>query len=78
MEKLKNQFTINLDDETAETLEALARELQRKPRELLRLLVAPVIRKEWERVNAEKFPENKEPPKPAHFVPSWLDKLPKL
>ena len=72
MEKLQNQFTINLDDDTAETLEALARELQRKPRELLRLLVAPVIRKEWERVNAEKFPENKEPFKPALFVPGVL------
>ena len=72
MEKLKNQFTINLDDDTADTLEALARELQRKPRELLRLLVAPVIRKEWQRVNAEKFPENKEEPKPARFVSGGL------
>ena len=72
MEKLQNQFTINLDDDTADTLEALARELQRKPRELLRLLVTPIIRKEWERVNREKYPENKEEPKPARFVPGVL------
>ena len=67
MEKLKNSYSVNLDDDTADTLEALARELQRKHRELLRLLVAPVIRKEWERVNAEKFPENKNTPQKAIF-----------
>lgn len=72
MEKLNNSYSINLDDDTAETLEALARELQRKPRELLRLLVAPVIRKAWERYNRERYPENQEPPTPAHFVPGVL------
>ena len=78
MEKLKNSYSINLDDDTAETLEALARELQRKPRELLRLLVAPVIRKEWERVNREKYQENQTAPTVAHFTPSPFDQLPKL
>lgn len=78
MEKLKNSYSINLDDDTADTLEALARELQRKPRELLRLLVAPIIRKEWERVNREKYPENQQAPQVAHFTPAALEKLPKL
>lgn len=78
MEKLNNSYSINLDDDTADTLEALARELQRKPRELLRLLVAPIIRKEWERVNREKYPENQQAPQVAHFTPSTLDNLPKL
>ena len=78
MEKLNNSYSINLDDDTAKTLEALARELQRKPRELLRLLVAPIIRKEWERVNREKYPENQTAPTVAHWTPSTLDNLPKL
>lgn len=78
MEKLKNSYSINLDDETAATLESLARLTQRKPRELLRLLVVPEIAKAWERYNRERYPENQEPPKPAHFVPSWLDHLPKI
>ena len=78
MEKLINCYSVNLDDDTAGTLEALARELQRKPRELLRLLVAPMIRKEWERVNREKYPENQTAPTVAHWTPSTLDQLPKL
>ena len=68
MEKLKNSYSINLDDETADTLEALARELQRKPRELLRLLIAPIIRQEWEKLNRERYPENKQAPQVAHFT----------
>lgn len=78
MEKLTNNYTINLDDETAATLEALARELQRKPRELLRLIVAPIIKKEWRDLNAAKFPENQQTPTPAHFTPSIFDPFPKM
>ena len=58
MEKLTNQFTINLDDQTAETLRALARETQRKPAELLRLLVVPVIRSRWLEWNKENHPQS--------------------
>ena len=78
MAKLQNQFTINLDDDAAETLQALARELQRKPAELLRLLVVPRIFQEWQNLNADKFPENKSAPSVAHFNPSIFDKLPTL
>ena len=78
MAKLKNTYSINLDDETAEMLENLARLTQRKPRELLRLLVVPQVFKAWADYNRERYPENREPPKPAVFVPSWLDHLPKL
>ena len=70
MEKLKNSYSINLDDDTAATLEALARELQRKPRELLRLLCVPVIRAEWVRLQKELHPENNQPPKEAHYTPT--------
>lgn len=67
MGKNKNPYTVNLDDESAQTLEALARATQRKPRELLRLLLVPVIFNEWIKHNQEN-PENKAQEfKPAHF-----------
>lgn len=72
MEKLKNCYSVNLDDETADTLEALARELKRKPRELLRLLVVPAILQEWENLNRERFQENQESPLLATFSPSMF------
>lgn len=73
MAKLKNQFTVNLDDDTAEALQNLARLTQRKPAELLRLLVIDPIYNELAKItNLEgNFA-------PARFVPSWLDNLPKL
>ena len=73
MGKLKNQFTINLDDDAAQALQYIARIQQRKPAELLRLLVIDPIYKELARITNQggSFA-------PAHFVPSWLDNLPKL
>ena len=71
--KKNNSYTINLDDEQAEQLEELARLTQRKPRELLRLLVAPVIESELVKIKYQPMTLT-----PAHFVPSWLDNLPKL
>lgn len=58
---LNNQYTINLDEETAATVEALARITQRKPRELLRLLLVPAVLKAWADLNNELHPENREP-----------------
>ena len=67
MGKKKNPYTVNLDDETAQVLEALARATQRKARELLRLLVVPVIFETWIKYNQEQ-PENKAHEfTPAHF-----------
>lgn len=66
-ERMTESYTVNLDQETAQTLEALARAKQRKPRELLRLLVAPLIRQEWERLQVETYEENRQPLTVAHY-----------
>ena len=43
MEKLKNQFTINTTDETANEIKTLANAQRRKPAELLRLILEDTI-----------------------------------
>lgn len=68
MEKLKNQFTINLDDETAQAVESLARITQRKPAELLRLLVVPQVFAKLSEAATIKTEMT-----PAHFNPSPFD-----
>lgn len=67
MAKLQNQFTINLDDDAAEALRNLARLTQRKPAELLRLLVNDPIYNELARITnlGGQFA-------PARFVPGVL------
>ena len=65
--KLNNQFCINLDDATAQQVEAIAEAYQRKPAELLRLLLAPVLRNEWAKIQREEHPENREPLTLARF-----------
>lgn len=47
MEKLKNGYTINVDDELKNMIEALAQYYQRRPRELLRLFLRKVIIDEY-------------------------------
>ena len=69
MGKLKNAYTINMDDDTAQTLEALARATQRKPAELLRLLCIPSIYKAWQDLQREQHPENNTAPEVATFKP---------
>lgn len=66
-EKLKNCYSINLDDPTAQQLETLAEYYQRKPRELLRLLLAPALRDLWAKMQQEQHPENKAAPTAAIF-----------
>jgi len=66
--KKNKSYTINLDEEQAEQLEELARLTQRKPRELLRLLVAPIISEELKKVKYSKMEL-----KPAHFIPSEFE-----
>lgn len=56
--KLKNQFTINLDDGTAQAVEKLAKYYNRKPAELLRLLLLPSISDQWAKVQTIEHPEN--------------------
>lgn len=43
MQKLSNQITVNLDDAMRSQVEKIAEYYQRKPAELLRLLLTPVI-----------------------------------
>lgn len=66
-EKLKNQYCINLDDATAQQVEKIAEYYQRKPAELLRLLLAPVLRNEWAAIQREQHPENQLAPVVARF-----------
>ena len=66
-EKLKNQYCINLDDATAQQVEKIAEYYQRKPAELLRLLLAPVLRNEWATIQREQHPENQLTPTVARF-----------
>lgn len=66
--KLQNQFTINTDDETARQIELIAEYYQRKPAELLRLLLAPALRNEWAKIQQQEHPENNTPPTLARFT----------
>ena len=66
-EKLKNQFCINLDDATAQQVERIAEHYQRKPSELLRLILAPALRNEWAAIQREQHPENQAAPTVARF-----------
>ena len=54
MAKLNNNFTIHLTDETAAKIAELAEYEQRKPSELLRLMLAPVIVSKWEKIKERK------------------------
>ena len=42
--KLTNQITVNLDQEAAQMVQYLAEYYQRKPAELVRLLLVPTLR----------------------------------
>ena len=43
MAKLDNKYTINFDEDYTTIIEELSRAYQRKPRELLRLLLVPIL-----------------------------------
>ena len=58
MAKLQNQFTVNTDTETAELINRIAEHYQRKPAELLRLLLLPVLLDEWAKIQTVEHPEN--------------------
>lgn len=65
--KLQNQYTINTDDETRAQIEKIAEHYQRKPAELLRLLLAPALRNEWAKIQQQEHPENNTAPTLARF-----------
>ena len=66
--KLQNQFTINTDDETRAQIERIAEHYQRKPAELLRLLLAPALCNEWAKIQQQEHPENQAAPTLARFT----------
>lgn len=65
--KLNNQYNINVDDDTAQMVEKIAEHEQRKPAELLRLLLIPALRKKWVEIQTQEHQENNEPMKQAIF-----------
>ena len=65
--QLNNSYTINTDDQTAALIEAIAEHEQRKPRELLRLLLIPALRQRWAEIQRQEHPENTEPMQQAIF-----------
>lgn len=65
--KLQNQFCVNVDDATAQQILKIAEYYQRKPAELLRLLLAPVLRNEWATIQRAEHPENQTAPTLARF-----------
>ena len=67
MEKLKNQITINLNDESAALVQKLADIYQRKPAELVRLLVVPQLSNLWAEVQRQEHPENRAPFQPVRW-----------
>ena len=67
MEKLTKQFTINTDNATAEQINKIAEHYQRKPAELLRLLLVPALCNEWAKIQRQEHPENAQPINAAVF-----------
>ena len=65
--QLNNSYTINTDDGTAALIEAIAEHEQRKPRELLRLLLIPALRQRWAEIQRQEHPENTQPMSAAIF-----------
>lgn len=65
--QLDNIYSIRLDDETSAQLEKLAKLYQRKPSELIRLLLVPTLIKEYAKLQFLDHKENQEPMQQAIF-----------
>lgn len=65
--KNNNAITINLNDDLFAQLKSIATHYQRKPAELLRLLITPVIINEYAKIMIEKHEENKQSMQEAIF-----------
>ena len=65
--KKTQAFTIHLDEPTAEQITTLAEHYQRKPAELLRLVLVPALCELWAKMEREKHEENKQAPTLARF-----------
>ena len=67
MQKLNNSITINVNDETRAEIEKIAEFYQRKPAELLRMLLVPVLTRQYAIIQRAAHPENMQPLEPAIF-----------
>ena len=65
--QLDQSYTINVDKEMAQMIEKIAEHEQRKPRELLRLLLVPTLRQKWCEIHREEHQENAQPMSAAIF-----------
>lgn len=65
--KNNNAITINVNDDIKKEIEMLASYYQRKPAELLRLLLTPVIINEYAKIMLLKHDENRQPMTQAIF-----------
>lgn len=65
--KLNNQYTINVNDDIKELIEKIASYYNRKPCELLRMLVIPQLHNEYAKIMRLAYKENTEPLKQATF-----------
>ena len=65
--KLNNQYTINFDDDVSDLIKKLSQAYQRKPAELLRMLLKPVLINEYAKIQAIQHAENKKPWQAAIF-----------
>ena len=65
--QLDQSYTINVDSATSQMIEKIAQHEQRKPRELLRLLLVPTLRQRWAEIQRQEHPENTEPMQQAIF-----------
>ena len=59
--KNNNAITINVNDDIKKEIEILASYYQRKPADLLRLLLTPVIINEYAKIQKIAHPENNAP-----------------
>ena len=66
-EQLNNAITVNVNDEMAQQIRAIAEYCNRKPAELLRLLLTPVIINEYTKIMLLKHDENRQPMTQAIF-----------
>ena len=67
-QKNNNSFTINLNDDLKNELLKVAEIYQRKPAELLRLLVTPAIINEYAKIQRNLFKENAQPIQEAKYT----------
>lgn len=65
--KNNNAITINVNDDIKKEIEILASYYQRKPADLLRLLLTPVIINEYAKIQRIAHLENMQPLEPAIF-----------